>query len=339
VTLAAVVAAFLGYALGAGIDWMWEMTIVSVVAFACLGLMVGPATAREGRPRLAEPGERPPRSRYGLGIATLVGGWLLICAIALPLLAGFKLRASQADAANGNLAAAVNDAADARDIEPWAFSPYLQLALLQEDAGNLGLARAAIQKAIRRDHLNWELWLVAARIQTKQGAIAQARRSLKRARTLNPRSPLFSTGKPATPPPSGPSLAKGKAARTVRDAATGSRLRFVFYDTVGDVPASVVGSEPEAGFRYVAVKLGVANLGKTAYESNLAQRITVTDADGTVHRPQKGGVEPRLGRLTLAAGRAVVGFLTFSIPESVSLSSIEIKPFGAGNATAHFSLG
>ena len=39
--------------------------------------------------------------------------------------------------------------------------------------------------------IDWRLWLVQARIQTKRGEIAAARRSLDRARELNPRSPLL----------------------------------------------------------------------------------------------------------------------------------------------------
>ena len=39
VTAAALTAAFAGYAFAAGVDWMWEMTAVSVVGFVALGLV------------------------------------------------------------------------------------------------------------------------------------------------------------------------------------------------------------------------------------------------------------------------------------------------------------
>jgi O-Antigen ligase/Tetratricopeptide repeat len=189
VTLAAVTAAFTAYAVAAGIDWMWELTIVSVVGFACLALAVGPATAPGVRPRLAEPGDRPARryGRFGLIVGAIVGGWLLICAIAVPLLSGLQISASQDAAARGDLAAASSDAADARSIQPWSPTPYLQLALIEEQAGNLTAAHAWIRKAIDHDPDDWALWLTAARIETEQGAVAAARRSLARARELNPR--------------------------------------------------------------------------------------------------------------------------------------------------------
>jgi hypothetical protein len=189
VTLAAVTAAFVAYAVAAGIDWMWELTIVSVVGFACLGLAVGPATAPGSRPRLAEPGERPARryGRFGLLAAAIVGGWLLICAIAVPLLSGLQVSASQDAAAGGNLAAASSDAADARSIQPWSPTPYLQLALIEEQAGNLGAAHTWIRKAIEHDPEDWALWLTSARIEAEQLDVAAARRSLAKVRDLNPR--------------------------------------------------------------------------------------------------------------------------------------------------------
>ncbi len=84
------------------------------------------------------------------------------------------------------------DAAEsARDIQPWAATPYLQLALLSEQMGALPMASTWIDKAIARDREDWRLWLVAARVETKLGHVAAAERSLHRAVELNPRSPLF----------------------------------------------------------------------------------------------------------------------------------------------------
>jgi Flp pilus assembly protein TadD len=47
---------------------------------------------------------------------------------------------------------------------------------------------------VRKSPDDWHVWLVAARIQAKRGELAAARRSLRRARSLNPRSPLFARG-------------------------------------------------------------------------------------------------------------------------------------------------
>ena len=76
-------------------------------------------------------------------------------------------------------------------IQPWAASPYLQIALVQEQAGQLPEALSAIDEAIERDSADWRLWLVKARLETKSGLIQEARASLERARALNPRSGLL----------------------------------------------------------------------------------------------------------------------------------------------------
>jgi len=194
--LATLLAAFLAYTVAAGIDWMWELTVVSAVGIATLGFLTGPATAASGRPRLLadpDPGERRSRRRFAAGVAAVAAGWLIICAQAIPFLADIKISDSQAAANRGDGAQALEDATAARNLQPWAASPYLQLALVDEAGGQIAAAGDAIQQAIERDPLDWRLWLVAARIQTKAGNILEARRSLDRAAELNPRSPLFAS--------------------------------------------------------------------------------------------------------------------------------------------------
>jgi tetratricopeptide (TPR) repeat protein len=114
-----------------------------------------------------------------------------IACIAVPMLAQERLEQSQAAADRGDVAEAVNAAEGARSLEPWASSPYLQLALIEEQADDLGRANSYIKDALERDSLDWGAWLVAARIQTKAGLIGQGRRSLRRAEALNPKSQLF----------------------------------------------------------------------------------------------------------------------------------------------------
>jgi Tfp pilus assembly protein PilF len=121
----------------------------------------------------------------------LVVGWLLMCAQAIPWLTDLQIRASAAAVNRNEARSAVQHALNAKNLEPWASSPYLQLALVQEQMGNLESARKWIQKAIERDSADWRLWLVSARIETKAGNISEARQRLQHAASLNPRSPLF----------------------------------------------------------------------------------------------------------------------------------------------------
>jgi O-Antigen ligase len=185
-TVAALAGALVAFMVGAGIDWMWELTVVSLIGIVSLALLAGPAT---------DPGERQaarsPRLRLAPRAAVAAVCVVAICAEGILLLSHARLEESQSAAARGDSGAAMSAALDARSLQPWAASPYLQLALLSEQGRDLPTARARIGEAIDRDRTDWRLWLVSARLETENGNIAQARRDLRRARSLNPRSPLF----------------------------------------------------------------------------------------------------------------------------------------------------
>jgi hypothetical protein len=192
-TVAALTAVLAGFALAAAIDWMWELTVVAVVALVTLGLLTGPATFPRSRSGTdAQPPGRPARRRATAVRAGIVAvAVMAICVEGVLLLSQGRLEDSRAAAERGDIAEARAAALDAKSIEPWAASPYLQLALLDEQSGNLGAARGRIRQAIDREARDWRLWLVSARIAVKAGFIPQAKRDLARAKSLNPRSPLF----------------------------------------------------------------------------------------------------------------------------------------------------
>jgi O-antigen ligase len=188
--MAAVLAAFV---VAAGIDWMWELTIVALVAVVALGILVGSATAPAAPVSPARPraGSRARLAgRVGRTAAVAVALTAILCA-AVPMLSQERLEDSRAAAARGDTAAAIDAADDARGVQPWASTPYLQLALLEEQQGNLGRANRYVGEALERDRSDWSIWLVAARVQTKAGFISRGRRSLRRAERLNRKSQLF----------------------------------------------------------------------------------------------------------------------------------------------------
>lgn len=186
--VAALAAVLLGYAFEAGVDWMWEMTVVSLVAIIAAAVVAGPASVPGAERRSFA--LRRPRRRL-LSAATTIVGVAFLFGQAIPLLANLKIEQSREAVSAGRLDEALDDAFAARELQPWAASPHLQVALVAETAGELEPARAAIRRAIERDRSDWRLWLIAARLETKAGQFLEARRSLDRARALNPRSPLF----------------------------------------------------------------------------------------------------------------------------------------------------
>ena len=184
---AALFAAALGFLLAAGIDWMWELTAVGAVGVLCLGLLTGSGAGRRPSVPSSESARSPRIARAALTALAVAA----IAAQAPPLLSQLHLDDSRAAAAARRPAAAAAEARRAHVLEPWAASPLLQLALLEEQAGDLRRADAFVRNALTRDASDWRIWLVAARIQTEAGQVDRARRSLAVARRLNPRSPLF----------------------------------------------------------------------------------------------------------------------------------------------------
>lgn len=177
---AALLGVVISFLVASAIDWMWEMTVVTAVAVVALGALVGSGTIG------AQPIPRGLTRRTALVIIALAG----IVSEAVPLLAELEITRSERAVAAGNWRAAASAAAAARSLEPWAATPYLQAALVDERAGDLLDAGAQIRAAIARSPDDWRLRLIAARIYAKRGEIERARHELLRARDLNPRSPL-----------------------------------------------------------------------------------------------------------------------------------------------------
>jgi hypothetical protein len=184
--VAGLTAALLAFVFAAAIDWVWDLPVVGAVGIVCLGLLVGPATIYA----VDASGVRRTGVWPRLAVAAVVT--LLVVAQAVPLIADVKIKDSQDELKAGDEAAALAAAEDARDVQSWAASPHLQLALVYETRGELSEAREEIARAIDRDRSDWRLWAVEARIEEASGNDAAARRSLDQARELNPRSPSFS---------------------------------------------------------------------------------------------------------------------------------------------------
>ncbi|HEY3728958.1 MAG TPA: O-antigen ligase family protein [Solirubrobacteraceae bacterium] len=175
----ALMAAFAVYLLQASVDWLWQSTAVTVLAFA--GVAV--AGARESRSM------RELRWPVRAGVA-----FLAACAalIQVPgLLSTAELRRSQTAERAGNAQLALAWAKASVSAEPWAASPYEQRGLVLESAGHLDLAAADLRRAVSHERSNFRHWLVLARIQTERGAFANAHRDYMQARQLSPRGAVW----------------------------------------------------------------------------------------------------------------------------------------------------
>ncbi len=180
-SLAGATAVALAFGVGAGVDWLWQLPAVSLVGVSALALALGPPVR-----------ERAQRRRWGVRAALASLIVLVLVLELVPLLAGHALAQSRRAAADGRPLAARDAALRAHALKPWATAPLAQLALLAESRGDLVEAQRWADEARRANADDWRVRLLAARIETRRGAIVAARADLRAARRLNPRSPLFS---------------------------------------------------------------------------------------------------------------------------------------------------
>jgi tetratricopeptide (TPR) repeat protein len=192
---AILLAACLAFAVVAGIDWLWEIAAVGAIFFAAGGALVAARCGQLARARTNDNGNGSGGGRrFGLTVTGLAVAWIAALALIGPLLVDREIDTSNAAAADGDFAAAVEHAENARSIEPWAASPYVQLGLLAESQGDYATAVDRLSQAIDREEENWVLYFLRARIEHRGGDDAAAEADLEEALRLNPEEKCLGEG-------------------------------------------------------------------------------------------------------------------------------------------------
>jgi hypothetical protein len=177
---ASLLAAAVSWLLHAGVDWDWQMPVITWWLFAAGGL--GLARAGNGRSRaLGVPG-RFPRVLVMLGIGLVV---LLPVQVAL---SQSNLTRSIAAFAGGNCNAAVRYALQATSYVGARAEPFEVVGYCDARYHHTRLAVAAIQNAINRDPENWEYRYDMSVVRGLGGLDPRA--AARQALTLNPLNPL-----------------------------------------------------------------------------------------------------------------------------------------------------
>ena len=180
----AMTAAGIVFLVEAGYDWMWELSAVSALGLASLGVALGGRLERTGRRR----GVQSPAVLAGVAIA------VVIAVTQIPgLTSTARLREAETAQAERRTGEASELAADAIDAQPWAASPYLQRAAVAAGEGDFAAARADAREAAEREPDNWRHWLGRAQIALAEGDRGAARRFYERLAELS-RSAAVSYG-------------------------------------------------------------------------------------------------------------------------------------------------
>jgi hypothetical protein len=168
--------------IGAAVDWAWEFPAVFAPVVVCAALLL--ASARS----------RPLRDGYLLGVSTVAAAWLAMVAGGLVVLTQIELDRSRSAAADGRIAEAIHRAEQAHTVTPWSSEPFIQLALLEGDSGNIDQALRRLREAESRDSDDWRLPLIEASLQSARGDTQAIRAALERSEELSPKFGVLRPG-------------------------------------------------------------------------------------------------------------------------------------------------
>jgi hypothetical protein len=168
------------FAVSAAIEWVWQIPVLPA-AFLILGAAAVARWSREIGPR---PGWAGRLGFAAVGVAALV-------ALTPPVIGNASLRSSEQAVAAGRLAEGLGDARSAERAQPYAGSPKVQRALIEERGGDLVAADRAIREATSAEPRDWRIWIIRSRIEARRGRARSALSAYRRAQALSPHSVLF----------------------------------------------------------------------------------------------------------------------------------------------------
>lgn len=188
--IAAAVGGLAAFMTSAAFEWVWELGAVACAVMVLAAVIL--AGRDDDAPPAAATNQRghPLLPRGALGLLAAVA----IAAIVVPMAGALATHDSRSAAADGRVGAALEDSRTAERLQPYAATPRLQRALVLEEAGDLEGAALAAREATANEPTNWRTWLVLARINARRGDTTFAILQLRKARRLNPRSPLLAGG-------------------------------------------------------------------------------------------------------------------------------------------------
>jgi O-Antigen ligase len=162
--------AYVAFLVHAGVDWDWEMPVVTLSVLFCGASIL--VYTRENAPAISA------RLRFGL-VAIVVA---LSAFSFVGLIGNSAVAASNEAREDGKLEEAESEARKATRWMGWSVQPWRELALAELASGDVSEARKNFRKAITRDDRDWRVWYGLALVSEGK----ERRSALARARQLNP---------------------------------------------------------------------------------------------------------------------------------------------------------
>jgi hypothetical protein len=162
-------------AVGAAIDWTWEIPAVFGPAVVCAALLLASASSRP----LARDG-------YWLGLGAVAAAWIAMVAGGLVVLTELELKQSRNAADAGRIGEAIDSARAAKTVQPWSSEPYTQIAELEIQRGRITQALSDLRQAEDRDSKDWRLLAIEVSLLQRRGDLVGAGSTFERAQALSP---------------------------------------------------------------------------------------------------------------------------------------------------------
>ncbi|HYI37224.1 MAG TPA: tetratricopeptide repeat protein [Thermoleophilaceae bacterium] len=193
-TLTGLALTAVAYGIQSAIDWTWFIPGPTVAALAAAGFVAGrgplPPVGESEGPAPA-PAREPRRDPLRLALAVGVVITALLCAWTVwqPERSQRATDEAVALAERGDTEAALEEAARARDIDPYSPDPLYARATALTDAGQLVAAYRVLEQAVAEHPRNPETWLRLAQFELDElGLGLRAVRSAQAAATIDPAS-------------------------------------------------------------------------------------------------------------------------------------------------------
>ncbi len=167
----AALAAYAAYLVHAGVDWDWEMSVVTLAALAIAAALIAAADPRDNPPLLS------PRVRAGGIVAAL----LLLVVAFVGVVGSSALAASERALEKGKYDEAHSEADKASNWWRWSPEPWRLLGDVAAEQDDTAAAAGYYRKAISKDSGDWKLWYDLSTVTTG----AESQRALAEATRLN----------------------------------------------------------------------------------------------------------------------------------------------------------
>jgi tetratricopeptide (TPR) repeat protein len=198
--VAALQAGILAFVFHISVDWDWGMASATLAFLLFAATVVGYLRTRAAATEAvaggvsAEVGEdagrRPTLRRLPVAACALASGLIAlgVASWTLPYLSQRAYSAAVSEAGRGRIAAAVSAAERARSLDPLAVDPLIVLAQLEQQQGRGREARATLERALRLQPRNYEVYYQLGLLElntfdSKAAAAAWFRKAL----ALNPK--------------------------------------------------------------------------------------------------------------------------------------------------------